>query len=184
MRHHEFGKCARVFCNGQPVLPVGESDMPRTNTVKVYCPKCEDLYIPRSARQASTFSAFAVLTLITVRLTLTSPVDIDGAYFGTTFAHLVFQVRASCVLRVFSAKMYARRFTPNFFHPHPRPSMFHASTASKSTLAPRSALLARRNVLQSVQLKSVAIESRSVRYYNTDIDTSLGVVFLCVLLKL
>ena len=68
--HHQFGKCPRVFCNGQAVLPVGESDMPRTNTVKVFCPRCENLYIPRSQRQA----------------------NIDGAYFGTTFAHLIFHI--------------------------------------------------------------------------------------------
>jgi len=69
-KHHEFGKCPRVYCNAQPVLPVGESDMPRINTVKIFCPRCEDIYIPRSSRQA----------------------NIDGAYFGTTFAHLLFQV--------------------------------------------------------------------------------------------
>merc|ERR1711916_87759 len=48
-KHHEFGRCPRVFCNGQAVLPVGQSDMPRTSTVKVFCPKCEEIYNPRSA---------------------------------------------------------------------------------------------------------------------------------------
>lgn len=69
-KHHEFGRCPRVFCNGQAVLPVGQSDVARTSTVKIFCPKCEDVYSPRSSRQA----------------------HIDGAYFGTTFPHLVFQV--------------------------------------------------------------------------------------------
>merc|ERR1711991_1101961 len=41
--HHQFGTCPRVYCGGQAVLPVGESDLPRTNTVKVFCPRCENL---------------------------------------------------------------------------------------------------------------------------------------------
>uniref|UniRef100_A0ACD5ZKE6 Uncharacterized protein n=1 Tax=Avena sativa TaxID=4498 RepID=A0ACD5ZKE6_AVESA len=62
----DFGRCPRVSCGGQPCLPVGTSDAPRSSTVKIYCPKCEDLHYPRSKHQANT----------------------DGAYFGTTFAHL------------------------------------------------------------------------------------------------
>jgi len=62
----DFGRCPRVLCGGQPCLPVGQSDIPRTSTVKIYCPKCEDIYYPRSKLQG----------------------NIDGAYFGTTFPHL------------------------------------------------------------------------------------------------
>lgn len=62
----DFGRCPRVYCSGQPCLPVGQSDIPRTSTVKMYCPKCEDVYYPRSKYQGNT----------------------DGAYFGTTFPHL------------------------------------------------------------------------------------------------
>lgn len=39
-------------------------------TVKLYCPKCEDIYNPKSSRHAS----------------------IDGAYFGTSFHSILFQV--------------------------------------------------------------------------------------------
>eukprot|EP01113_Clastostelium_recurvatum_P018800 TRINITY_DN2216_c0_g1_i1.p1 TRINITY_DN2216_c0_g1~~TRINITY_DN2216_c0_g1_i1.p1 ORF type:complete len:275 (-),score=55.54 TRINITY_DN2216_c0_g1_i1:117-941(-) len=63
----EFGRCPRVYCAGQPVLPVGQADVPRTNTVKVYCPKCNDIYYPKYSRHC----------------------NIDGAYFGTTFPHLL-----------------------------------------------------------------------------------------------
>jgi len=65
----EFGRCPRVFCHGQPVLPVGQSDIPRTNTVKLFCSKCQDIYYPKLTRHQ----------------------NIDGAYFGTTFPHLLFQ---------------------------------------------------------------------------------------------
>ncbi|KAM3369012.1 hypothetical protein ACQJBY_017108 [Aegilops geniculata] len=65
-KNYDFGRCPRVHCSGQPCLPVGQSDIPRSSNVKIYCPKCEDLYYPRSKYQS----------------------NIDGAYFGTTFPHL------------------------------------------------------------------------------------------------
>ncbi|KAI4370327.1 hypothetical protein MLD38_018690 [Melastoma candidum] len=65
-KNYDFGRCPRVYCCGQPCLPVGQSDIPRSSTVKIYCPKCEDTYYPRSKYQG----------------------NVDGAYFGTTFPHL------------------------------------------------------------------------------------------------
>ncbi|CAN6912706.1 unnamed protein product [Brassica oleracea] len=65
-KNYDCGRCPRVYCCGQPCLPVGQSDIPRSSTVKIYCPKCEDVYYPRSKYQG----------------------NIDGAYFGTTFPHL------------------------------------------------------------------------------------------------
>ena len=64
-----FGRCPRVHCQGQPGLPVGQSDLPRMHTTKIFCCRCEDIYYPRSSRQA----------------------NVDGAYFGTTFCHLFMQ---------------------------------------------------------------------------------------------
>ncbi|XP_012488814.1 casein kinase II subunit beta-1 isoform X3 [Gossypium raimondii] len=65
-KNYDFGRCPRVYCCGQPCLPVGQSDFPRSSTVKIFCPRCEDIYYPRSKYQG----------------------NIDGAYFGTTFPHL------------------------------------------------------------------------------------------------
>ncbi|KAJ3706984.1 hypothetical protein LUZ61_010689 [Rhynchospora tenuis] len=65
-KNYDFGRCPRVYCQGQPCVPVGQSDVPRGSTVKIYCPRCEDLYYPRSKYQG----------------------NVDGAYFGTTFPHL------------------------------------------------------------------------------------------------
>ena len=62
----DFGRCPRVLCQGQPCLPVGQSDIQRMSTVKVFCPKCGELYYPRAKYQG----------------------NVDGAYFGTTFPHL------------------------------------------------------------------------------------------------
>lgn len=65
-KNAEFGRCPRVFCCGQPCLPVGQSDISRQSNVKIFCPKCEDIYTPQSRFQD----------------------NLDGAYFGSTFPHL------------------------------------------------------------------------------------------------
>eukprot|EP01013_Petalomonas_cantuscygni_P037087 TRINITY_DN6784_c0_g1_i1.p2 TRINITY_DN6784_c0_g1~~TRINITY_DN6784_c0_g1_i1.p2 ORF type:complete len:228 (-),score=22.48 TRINITY_DN6784_c0_g1_i1:1467-2150(-) len=62
----QFGTCPRVLCDGQAVLPLGRYDTFGEDAVKMYCPKCRDLYEPRSKRHR----------------------DLDGAYWGPTFAHL------------------------------------------------------------------------------------------------
>lgn len=63
----EYGRCPHVLCEGQAVLPVGQSDVPRVSTVKVYCPKCQNIFYPRSSSNGR----------------------IDGAYFTTTLPHLL-----------------------------------------------------------------------------------------------
>ncbi len=67
-RRGDFGRCPRVLCRNQCMLPVGMSDTTNQESVKLYCPSCEDVYMPKSSRHD----------------------HIDGAYFGTTFAHLFF----------------------------------------------------------------------------------------------
>lgn len=49
---------------------MGLSDIPNVKPVKLYCARCEDIYNPKSSRHAS----------------------IDGAYFGTSFHNIIFQV--------------------------------------------------------------------------------------------
>ncbi|OQS07361.1 casein kinase II subunit beta [Thraustotheca clavata] len=68
-REAEFGYCPRALCDGQPVVPAGMYDEPRKAEMKVYCPKCRDLYTPAIDFESAT---------------------IDGAYFGSTFPHLFF----------------------------------------------------------------------------------------------
>lgn len=63
-----FGHCPRVFCGGTKVLPVGRTDTPGQETVKLFCPGCLDIYTPPNSRFQS----------------------VDGAFFGTTFGCLFF----------------------------------------------------------------------------------------------
>ncbi|KAF7966727.1 hypothetical protein HWV62_37243, partial [Athelia sp. TMB] len=66
----DFGRCPRVLCQSQPLLPVGLTDAPYEKSVKLFCGRCEDIYSPKSSRHGS----------------------IDGAYFGTSFPHLLYLV--------------------------------------------------------------------------------------------
>lgn len=65
-----FGTCPRVLCERQHVLPIGVSEELSTSRVKVYCPRCVDVYLPRQKQ-----------------------LDIDGAYFGASFPHVFLKVR-------------------------------------------------------------------------------------------
>lgn len=60
-----FGYCPRALCDKQKTLPVGLSDALKTSRFKVFCPRCEEVYLPKHRS-----------------------VNIDGAYFGTSFPHL------------------------------------------------------------------------------------------------
>ena len=50
-RAAEFGQCCRVLCGNHPLLPVGLSDHPQQDCVKLYCGRCNEVYHTRSAKQ-------------------------------------------------------------------------------------------------------------------------------------
>merc|ERR1719230_1227232 len=63
-----FGHCPNISCENQAVLPIGMSDLLRQSAAKVYCVRCQEIYFPKASRLEC----------------------LDGAYFGTSFAHLFF----------------------------------------------------------------------------------------------
>ncbi|KAK9763902.1 casein kinase 2 regulatory subunit [Basidiobolus ranarum] len=80
----DFGLCPRYYCNGMPVLPVGRSDNLGMETVKLYCPSCADIYAPADPKYH----------------------HIDGAFFGTTFAHLFLQLMYPDVYQRYTTTTY------------------------------------------------------------------------------
>jgi casein kinase II subunit beta len=63
---NHFGTCPRTNCNLARALPVGLSDIPGEDTVKLFCPSCLDVYVPPNSRFQT----------------------VDGAFFGRTFGAL------------------------------------------------------------------------------------------------
>lgn len=61
-----FGCCPRTNCEQSRTLPVGLSDIPGKDTVKLFCPSCLDVYVPPNSRFQT----------------------VDGAFFGRTFGAL------------------------------------------------------------------------------------------------
>ena len=61
-----FGNCPRTYCDHARTLPVGLSDVPGEDTVKLFCPSCLDVYVPPNSRFQT----------------------VDGAFFGRTFGAL------------------------------------------------------------------------------------------------
>ena len=64
------------------LIPVGSTDVPGQETVRLFCPCCNDIYIPSSSRY----------------------LNIDGAFFGTTFPGLLVkmfpEIENQCRIRI------------------------------------------------------------------------------------
>lgn len=93
----DFGHCPRVLCSNANVLPIGLSDQPGEGMVKIYCPKCCEVYEPRQLKYCY----------------------IDGAYFGTSLPHMLFMVypeqRPSQATENYVPKLYGFRLHSSAF---------------------------------------------------------------------
>ena len=110
-----FGYCPRVYCNQTKVLPSGRSDLPGVDGVKLFCPTCLDTYTPPSSR----FNG------------------VDGAFFGTTFPHLLFQQHPELVPPLNNGKTNAAPVSSassSAASPAPTKATDTSSTASMSGL--------------------------------------------------
>ena len=64
----KFGVCSRVLCEKHNVIPIGMSNEIRTSRVKVFCPRCQEVYYPKDKNG-----------------------ELDGAFFGSSFPHVLLQ---------------------------------------------------------------------------------------------
>jgi casein kinase II subunit beta len=70
-----FGGCPRADCSNRWMLPMGVSDQCGVHPVKLYCPACSVIYHCYDELRG----------------------ELDGAYFGTTFPHLLVMMRPGLV---------------------------------------------------------------------------------------
>jgi casein kinase II subunit beta len=85
------------------VLPVGLSDKLRTSRVKVFCPRCEETYLPKYKN-----------------------INIDGAFFGTSVAMIFMKSFPNAIIlppkvyyyqpNIFGFKIFTKRGS-NFYTP-------------------------------------------------------------------
>lgn len=96
-----FGYCPRSLCDKQKVLPVGLSDTLKTTRFKVFCPRCEEVYLPKFRN-----------------------INIDGAYFGTSFPHIFLKHYPDAIIlppkiylyepKIYGFKIYKKRGSKAF----------------------------------------------------------------------
>ncbi|XP_026807915.1 casein kinase II subunit beta-like [Rhopalosiphum maidis] len=67
-----YGHCPRENCRRSAALPIGLCDVIGSDTVRIYCPRCMDVYVPPAGTRGAA---------------------VDGAYFGTGLPHMVFMTR-------------------------------------------------------------------------------------------
>lgn len=93
----QFGKCTRYYCEQASMLPIGLSDEPSQQPVRLYCPRCMDIFVPHLSISSKYIS-------------------IDGAYFGTHFPHMFFMVfpeaRPTPPLAAFVPTLYGFKVHP------------------------------------------------------------------------
>ena len=96
-----FGYCPRALCDKQKVLPVGLSDILRTSRFKMFCPRCEECYLPKFRS-----------------------INIDGAYFGTSLPHIFLKHYPEAIIlppkiyfyepKIYGFKVYGKRGSKAF----------------------------------------------------------------------
>ncbi|XP_061165380.1 casein kinase II subunit beta-like [Saccostrea echinata] len=113
-----FGTCPRQYCERQGMIPIGLSDVPGEAVVKVYCPRCQDVYTPKSR----------------------SHHHIDGAYFGTGFPQLLLMVHPGCRPKsppiLYVPRLFGFKIHPSAYNVRKRALKSESSSSSEKANLP------------------------------------------------
>ena len=74
-----FGHCPRALCDNQKCLPVGLSEKLRNSRVKIFCPKCDEVYMVQKFRGPGSGTLGAAVQTAT---------NLDGSFFGVSFPQI------------------------------------------------------------------------------------------------
>lgn len=160
-RNGEFGECPRHLCGGQGVLPMGLSNEPERGSCRLFCPRCQDIYVSRDHRH------------------------IDGAFFGPTFPGMFYMTHESLVPmhhplqytpRVFGFKIHRfSRSRPDSMGTHFKETNSNASSSNHShnhSNGSRTKALTQANVNEANASSSVGVgggmKSNSASLSNTN----------------
>ena len=88
-----FGTCPRYKCSGHHLLPVGISDLPGVDTVKLYCSNCKQIYEADPQHR-----------------------HLDGAYFTKSFPHYLFMELKSKKLSNMDPMLTSESHDGKFWH--------------------------------------------------------------------
>ena len=81
----DFGGCPRSLCFGQAVLPLGLEDVLGGDCVKVFCPRCEEVYdVAVHGQPGLRGPSNGAANKKEAELLAAH----DGAHWGTSFPHL------------------------------------------------------------------------------------------------
>jgi len=107
-----YGYCPRALCEKHKVLPVGLSDTLKTQRFKVFCPRCEEVYLPKFRS-----------------------INVDGAYFGSALPHVFMQHFPTAIVvppkaylyepKIFGFKIHGKRGSKAFDPPKGNVKYFH-----------------------------------------------------------
>jgi len=109
-----FGTCPRVLCDRQHVLPIGTTEEPRNAQLRIFCPKCEQVYLPKTKYQ-----------------------ELDGAYFSTSFPQIFLQSFPSLVPLEFTRAFVPRVFG---FKLHKQKSLITRKLEDEGVVPPQSSI--------------------------------------------
>jgi Casein kinase II regulatory subunit len=153
-----------IQCAGQPVLPVSLKDEMGVDTVKIYCPKCSQVFHPPPLR-SSRATAGGVASGNSGTGTISG--GVDGAAFGTTFPHLFLMTFSNLVPDPLPPES---AYVPRIFgfRVHKSSRQRYASTNAAALPGPTTATTSSSQML--VPTGKSNIDSRRDALLNNDLD--------------